>query len=264
MGSKYERGNAGRSSTPSTATRGTHSKRAVFRRTVFLMAVCGVLMFIPLAWKLWDVAIIHHEEYQERASNQQTLDLAVPASRGNIYDRNGNVLAMSATVYSLILSPNDLEKSVPNKDEDGEPLPEEVWEANVAEKQEEMVEDLMELVPGLDRDRVDAQVHATQYSYREIKTNIEEEEAKAIRQYIVDNKTSSYLYLITGTKRYYPYSGLAAQALGFVNAEGGAYGIEAVYNDLLEGTAGRVVTTKTAQGTQMYDTYSEYIDAENG
>lgn len=264
MGSKYERGNGGRSSTPSTATRGTHSKRAVFRRTVFLMAVCGVLMFIPLAWKLWDVAIIHHEEYQEMASNQQTLDLAVPASRGNIYDRNGNVLAMSATVYSLILSPNDLEKSVPNKDEDGEPLPEEVWEANVAKRQEEMVDDLMELVPGLDRERVDAQVHATKYSYREIKTNIEEEEAKAIRQYIVDNKTSSYLYLITGTKRYYPYSGLAAQALGFVNAEGGAYGIEAVYNDLLEGTAGRVVTTKTAAGTEMYNSYSQYVDAVDG
>lgn len=82
-------------------------------------------------------------------------------------------------------------------------------------------------------------MHATKYSYREIKKNIEEEEAQAIREYITENKTSAYLYLTPGTKRYYPYSGLAAQALGFVNDEGGAYGIEAAYNDVLEGTAGR-------------------------
>ena len=89
-------------------------------------------------------------------------------------------------------------------------------------------------------------------------------EAEQIRAYIVENKTSHYLYLISGTKRYYPYASLAAQALGFVNAEGGAYGIEAVYDDVLEGTAGRVVTTKTGSGTQMYNSYSEFIDAVDG
>ena len=77
-----------------TQTRGTHSKRSIFRRTVLMMLVCGVLMFIPLGWKLWDIAIVHHDEYQLKASNQQTLDMAVSASRGNIYDRNGNVMAM--------------------------------------------------------------------------------------------------------------------------------------------------------------------------
>ena len=54
MRSKYERGSEGRPSVPSNDTRGTRSKRSIFRRTVFLMAVCGVLMFIPLAWKLWE------------------------------------------------------------------------------------------------------------------------------------------------------------------------------------------------------------------
>ena len=264
MNNPHERGGRPRGGVPPAATRGTHSKRSIFRRTVFLMVVCGVLMFIPLGWKLWDIAVVHHDEYQQDASNQQTLDLSVSASRGNIYDRNGNVMAMSATVYNLILSPNDLVKSVPEEDEDGNPLSDEEYDAAVAAKQEQVKRDLLALVPGLDEERLDAQVHATQYSYREVKTNIEEEEAEAIRTYIVENKTASYLYLITGTKRYYPYSGLAAQTVGFVNANGGAYGVEAAYNDILEGTAGRVVTTKTASGTEMYDTYSEYIDAENG
>ena len=104
---KYEQGLSW-AGAPTGATRGTHSKRAIFRRTIFLMLVCGVLMFVPLAWKLWDIAIVHHDEYQKMAAQQQTLDFSISASRGNIYDRNGNVMAMSATVYKLILSPLDL------------------------------------------------------------------------------------------------------------------------------------------------------------
>ena len=247
-------------------SRGSRSKRTIFRRTVFLMVVCGVALFVPLLLRLWNVAVVDHDYYQQLAAGQQTLDLSVSASRGNIYDRNGNTLAMSATVYTLVLSPRDLVQSVDEKDyqdEDGT-LDEAAYNAAVAAKQDQIAQDLMALVPGLDEERVDAQVHATQYAYREIKTNIEEAEAEQIRAYIVENKTSHYLYLISGTKRYYPYASLAAQALGFVNAEGGAYGIEAVYDDVLEGTAGRVVTTKTGSGTQMYNSYSEFIDAVDG
>ncbi len=260
---KYEQGLSW-AGAPTGATRGTHSKRAIFRRTIFLMLVCGVLMFVPLAWKLWDIAIVHHAEYQKMAAQQQTLDFSISASRGNIYDRNGNVMAMSATVYKLILSPLDLVKSVPNKDENGKPLDEEVYSARVAARQDQMVEELMALAPTLDRERVVKQVHNTKSAYWEIRTNIEEEEAEGLRAYIAENKTSSYLYLINSTKRYYPYAGLAAQALGFVNDNGGAYGIEAVYNELLEGTAGRVYTTRTAGGTERFNTYANYVDAVDG
>lgn len=250
-----------------TPARSARSKRTIFRRTVFLMLVCGVILFIPLLWKLWDIAIVNHDYYQQKATSQQTLDLSVSASRGNIYDRNGNVLAMSATVYNLILSPRDLvQDKVPEKDytdEDGN-LDEAAWEAAVKAEQDKLIDDLMTLIPDLDREKLEQQVRDSKYAYKEIKTSIEEEDAEAIRSYIVENKTSHYLYLVAGTKRYYPYSSLAAQALGFVNAEGGAYGLEAAYNDVLEGTAGRVVTTKTGKGTQMYDNYSEFIDAIDG
>ena len=98
------------------------SKRKIFRRTVFLMLVCGVGLFIPLIGQLWNIAIVHHEEYQAEAVEQQTRDVEVAAFRGSIYDSSGDVLAMSATVYNLILSPRDLEASVDEskyKDEEG-------------------------------------------------------------------------------------------------------------------------------------------------
>ncbi|NBI08991.1 PASTA domain-containing protein [Colidextribacter sp. OB.20] len=254
----------GRGSVTTSATRGSHSKRAILHRTLFLMVVCGGLMFVPLCWKLWDIAIVHHEEYQQKASDQQTLDFTISASRGNIYDRNNNVMAMSATVYKLILSPRDLVKSVSNKGEDGKKLPDEVYQANVAAAQSQMVEDLMTLLPDLDREKVTKQVHNTKSAYWEVKVDIEEEDKQVFQEYITEHKTASYLYLITSTKRYYPYAGLAAQALGFVNANGGAYGIEAMYNDLLEGTAGRVYTTRTAGGTERYNSYANYVDAQDG
>ena len=220
MRSKYERG-LKQGVKPTAATRGTHSKRSIFRRTLFLMVLCGMVIFIPLGWKLWDIAIVNCEAYQKAAQNQHGLDFVIPAERGKIYDRNSNVMAMSTTVYTLILSPRDLVKSVSNKDEEGNTLSDEVYQAKVAARQDQMVEELMNLIPDLDRQEVEGHVHATKMAYREIKVNIEEEEHKRIQEYIVENKASSYLYQIAGSKRYYPYSGLAAQALGFVNANGG-------------------------------------------
>lgn len=247
-------------------TRGPKSKKTILWRTVMLMGICGVVLFVPLFWRLWDIAIVHHDDYQQKATAQQTMDLSVSATRGDIYDRNGNVLAMSATVYNLILSPRDLVASVKEKefkDDDGN-LDQAAYNAAVEAKQEQTIRDLMALIPDLDQEKLERQVYDTKYAYKEIKVKIEEEDAQAIRTYIVDNKTSHYLYLVAGTQRYYPYSSLAAQALGFVNAEGGAVGIEAAFNDELEGTAGRVVTNKTAGGTQMYNSYSEFVDAIDG
>ena len=261
--SKYEQG-VSWAGTPTNATRGSHSKRSILRRTVVLMAVCGIVMFLPLVWKLYDISILHHDEYQKTATRQQTLDIAISAQRGNIYDRNGSVMAMSATVYNLILSPRDLMNSVPKKDEDGKELSEEARQARIAQRQDQMVLELMTLFPDLDRERVEKQVHNTESAYWKVKTGIEEEDAEPLREYLAEHKTSSYLYLVPDAKRYYPYSGLAAQALGFVNANGGAYGIEAVYNDVLEGTPGRVSTNKTAGGTERYNTYAEYVDAVDG
>ena len=92
----------------SSAKRENQAKRVVLKRTIFLMMVCGVGLFAILFWKLWDIAVVQHERFQQLATAQQTLDLSVSARRGNIRDRNGNVMAMSATVYDLILSPRDL------------------------------------------------------------------------------------------------------------------------------------------------------------
>ena len=74
----------GRSDNFSQISRSGRSKRTIFWRTVFLMGFCGVLLFVPLLLRLWDVAVVNHDYYQQLAAGQQTLDLSVSASRGNI------------------------------------------------------------------------------------------------------------------------------------------------------------------------------------
>lgn len=96
--------------------RNRQSKRLVFRRSLFLMLVCGVGLFIPLVIQLWTISIRDHDFYQQRATDQQLMDVSVSAHRGDILDANGDVLAMSATVYNLILAPKDLMNSVDRSD----------------------------------------------------------------------------------------------------------------------------------------------------
>ena len=221
------------------------SKRKIFRRTVFLMLVGGVGLFIPLIGQLWNIAIVHHEEYQAEAVEQQTRDVEVAAFRGSIYDSSGDVLAMSATVYNLILSPRDLEASVDEskyKDEEGNADLTAYQAALQAKK------DLVLAVLDLDREALADRLERTYSQYEVLKTNIEKEQAEQLRAFITENKLSHFLYLTPTTKRYYPYGDLAAHVLGFCNSEGGAYGVEAIYNDVLEGTVGRVVTTRTGTG----------------
>lgn len=250
----------------SAAERSRQSKRMVFRRSLVLMAVFGLGLFIPLLIQLWNIAIGNHDKYQSMAIEQQLMDVTVSANRGEILDANGEVLAMSATVYNLILAPKDLVASVNEnkfKDDDGN-LDEDAYNAEIQRKRDVVVNGLCELLPDLDREKLEQRMEKTNSQYEVLATQIEEQDAKAIRAFIEENNTSYYLYLTPSTKRYYPFGSLASQVLGFVNSEGGAYGLEAWYEDLLKGVPGRVVTGKTAQNVEMYNSYSNYIDAVNG
>ena len=88
------------------------SNRSLFRRTIVLMLALGIGLFIPLVGQLYKLQIVEHAKWEEQAAIQQTKSIAVNANRGVIYDREGRIMAMSATVYKLILSPLDLVNSV--------------------------------------------------------------------------------------------------------------------------------------------------------
>lgn len=241
------------------------SKQLIFRRTAILMGLFGVFTFGVLGWKLWDVSITKHEEYQLRQLQQSTRDVEVKSNRGYIRDSSGNVMAMSATVYNLILSPLDLINSISQrqfKQPDGT-IDETAYQAAIQARRDLICDEVCTVL-GLDRDDVVRRLNKTNSQYEVLKKNIEGEQAERLQAFIADNKLGYSLIMTPTTKRYYPMSTVAAHVVGFVNENGGAYGVEAAYEQLLEGRSGRVVTSQTGAGTEIYNSYSNYIDAEDG
>ncbi len=246
--------------------------RSLFRRTVFLLAVVGVVAFLPLVVQLVRLQLVQHDYWEERAANQQTRDVAVNAGRGTIYDAQGRTLARSGTVYQLILSPRDVLASVNEdnyKKEDGT-TDQAAYEKAVKEKRELIVDGLVKIV-GLDEDDLWDRIEYTDSAYDVLVKELEEEETTQIREFITENRLSSMLYLTPSSKRDYPYSAVGGHILGFMaytqdsgSVKVGAQGVEAMYQDVLSGATGRVVTSKTGAGTEMLSSYEEYIDAENG
>ena len=100
-----------REKTVSSAEQSQRANRTVLRRTLFLMILCGVVLFIPLIFTLYRLMIVEHDKYEELAINNQTRYTNLTASRGVIYDRNMNVLATSATVETVFIDPNEIATS---------------------------------------------------------------------------------------------------------------------------------------------------------
>ena len=240
------------------------------QRILVLSGIFGVLTFVVLFGKLWQLQVVQHEELQSKAITQQTREISSSANRGTIYDANGDVLAISAAVQNVILSPRDVAETVKvdEKDEFGNPRSESVIEAERETKLQDtydLIADKMSEILGIDRSDVVKRLKNTKSAYEILAKKVEDDVADQVRAFIDENELEGCLYLTADSKRYYPYSTMASQVIGFVNSQNtGAYGLESLYNLDLSGQDGKLITAKNASGTEMLTSYSSFTDAVNG
>ena len=227
------------------------ANRIIQNRTMILMAVLGVLVFLILVIKLFSLQILRHDELEAKALDQQTRSTEVAATRGTIYDRNGNIMAISATAETVFLSPLEMDRALSNKDN---PV---AWtKDSVAQKLSEILE--------INKEGILKKMERTDSQYEVLKLRVEEDVADQIRTFINDEGVVG-VYMVTDAKRYYPYATLASQIIGFVGTDNyGLYGLEARYNDVLDGETGLVVSTKDPTGSDMLYGYEQYYKAQNG
>ena len=227
------------------------ANRIIQNRTMILMAVLGVLVFLILVIKLFSLQILRHDELEAKALDQQTRSTEVAATRGTIYDRNGNIMAISATAETVFLSPLEMDRALSDKDN---PV---AWtKDSVAQKLSEILE--------INKEGVLKKMERTDSQYEVLKLRVEEDVADQIRTFINDEGVVG-VYMVTDAKRYYPYATLASQIIGFVGTDNyGLYGLEARYNDVLDGETGLVVSTKDPTGSDMLYGYEQYYKAQNG
>ena len=241
------------------------ANRLVLQRTIILMVLFGVVIFLPLFWQLYQLQVVRHDELERRAVEQQTSELPISASRGTIYDGNGNVLAISSTVYDVIISPKaiverqeELDKqkeAAAKKGKDTAP-----YDWNV----ENVVVTNLSQILSLDPGELRQKCADTDSQYKRLAQKIDKDREDKVRAVMEEYQLSRCIYLQPNTKRYYPYANMAAQIIGFTNDSGGAYGLESKYESQLSGTPGLLVTAKNGAGTDLMNFFQDYYDPKDG
>lgn len=226
------------------------SKTMSYRMLMTLIIVVSGA-FLVCSISLANVMLIHGEEYQQKASEQQLYDIETTASRGVIYDCNNEVLATSATVWTVFASPNDIK---------------DIKDDSKREKIKDEISTKLSKILNLEYDEVLADLEKDT-SYVIIKKKIEDDIASKVKEYISESKygVGKYIGLDESTKRFYPNGKLASVVLGFVGDDNqGLSGLEAYYDTELSGTTGRVVAAKKANGVAMPFTYENIVEAKQG
>ena len=218
--------------------------RMMLRRTLFLMIVCGIVAFIALGARLFQLQIIDHDMYESAAVEQQLRQTNVPAQRGTIYDRNMNILAMSASVSNIYISPAEIKM---NKEDPA------------------FIASGLSSILGLDYAEIYEKTSHTDSWYSTVARKVEDDLTDRVRQFKEENNLTG-VKIEEASKRYYPYGTLASHVLGFVGTDDhGLAGLEYYYDKLLSGTDGRIVRATNAYGTDMMFTdFEDYYDAVDG
>ena len=216
------------------------------QRTVWLLIIVLALGFGAVITRLAYLQLVQGEQLQQRAVEQQLSDTVINAKRGTIYDRNGKVLAQSASVWQVVLSPANFE----------------------TDEQRNFVATRLAEILDLKKEDVLKQTKEDSY-YVVVKRKIESEERKKVLELMnevqTNYKLSGVIALLDDYKRYYPYSDLASSVIGFTGGDDqGLAGVEYQYDEYLTGAPGRLVTATNANGTLMPFDYSQNVEAQDG
>lgn len=266
-------------------------------RTMLIMLLLGVASFTVLFWKLYDLQINRHDELKAEAVGQQTDSMVISASRGTIYDKNGEIMAISYSTETVFVDPKAIESWVEKQEQAIEEAAEAAAENGKSYTPPEIL-DQAYIARGLSRildveeETILEQLGRTNRQNEVIKKKVDQDVADEVRRFIngeiddegnqlttVDEDGNTVLISTGGrptrlqgisltpdTKRLYPFGSLAGNVIGFVNANNmGAYGLEASYDDVLSGSTGLTITPTNVNGTPLLFSGGEQMfDAENG
>lgn len=222
-------------------------------RMIIVLVAMVVFGFCVVVHSLFQIQIVQGKEWEGYALRQQLQTIPIEAERGSIYDANGKVLAKSATVWSVCISPNDLVVKGSSPEAEAE-----------TKKNRDAVADCLNKILGLDKESLYKTMEKTKSKYEVVKTKVEKPTADLLLAEI-DDKNIKGIFLEQNTRRYYPYGNFAASVLGFTNLDNvGAAGLESYYDKVLSGVSGRTVSLRNRRGVNMPMQYEQSYDAKNG
>jgi cell division protein FtsI (penicillin-binding protein 3) len=190
-------------------------------RRVYVVIAAMALWAAVIGARLYFLHVVHSADYRQRAERQQQRPLDVSPRRGDIYDRNGNELAVSIKVDSVFAVPDEIE--------------------NV-----EKTAKVLSTLTGIPRNGLVEKLHSEK-SFVWVKRKLDDDQAAAVRRAKLPG-----IYFEKEDMRYYPKRDLAAHVLGYVDVdEKGLGGLEYRYNDSIRGDAGRILIMTDGRGRRF-------------
>lgn len=203
------------------------------KKIVFMTCACMVVLIL-LMFRIAYIMLLQSEYYSKQATDLHQRERVIKASRGKIYDRNGVILADNITVCTVSVIHNQIED------------PEQVI-AFLCEQlnlSEEYVRKRVEKVSSIEK----------------IKSNVDSDTADLIR-----NSKLKGIKVDDGYKRYYPYGELASKIMGFTGGDNqGIIGLEVIYDSILQGKNGTILSYTDARGIEQQEFGEERIEAIPG
>ena len=214
------------------------SGKKKMRNTLFITFIIIICLIVRVGY----IQFIQGSELSSLAYQQQTLDRKINPKRGTIYDATGKKeLAVSSTVETVSVNPGNIKKE--NKEK-------------VAKKLSEIFE--------LDYEKILKKV-TKRSSIETIAKKVEKEKTDELRVWLQENNITTGVNIDEDTKRYYPYSTLASQIIGFCGSDNqGLDGIEAKYDTELKGKQGAIERHTDAKGGEIGKEGENYVSAIDG
>ncbi len=240
-----------------------------------------IILIIYIVFSIFKTSVTESDKWRELADSQQLKSTVVQASRGTIYDSTDQVLAQSATMYTVYCDQVMLwDDYVSKKDEKIEEYKQLIKDTNDAEKvigyeeslaklktSQQCFDDLVAFLAQtleMDSEDIRKKIGDENSQYVILKKDIEKTVADKIEDYLTEEELDGVRCDPT-TRRIYPQNELASNVIGHLNYDGdGIYGLEAYYDDYLAGVDGRVVTAKARNGTEIPYRYKQSYEAQDG
>ena len=214
-------------------------------RTGWLL-VSFVFLFIVILLSFANTQILNAGKLKEIAVNQQLTKKSILAKRGNILDRNGEVLAQSIEVDTVTANPKLL------KNKKGEAINKE----ELAETASKIFDvNKQELLNDLNSEK----------SVVTIAKKQEKEKIEQLKKYLEEKNIVQGINIDKDTKRFYPYNDVASNVIGFLGTDNvGLEGIEKKLDSVLKGKEGRIVSQSDVNRNFTKESPEQLIQAEDG
>lgn len=219
-----------------------------------LLAIIIILGFGATIFGMGYSQLYKGDFFKTKAETQQLSDTAITAQRGIIYDANMSVLAQSASAWKISLNATAF--------------------AEIPAKAQEQVYSALINTLGVTREYLENKASYKQYNSVSIKTKVEKKAKDKLEAFVkgtfIDKNNNeqsfgSVVMIDEDVKRYYPYSTLASQILGFTGTDNnGLSGLESYYNSTLTGVDGRVISARSNSSVAQDIEYKSVYEAKQG